>query len=179
VLEILRLDHWLFVWVLAHRVALLNSVMLAISVVGRSGLIWLAIGLTLAPTRRITLSTFLQLMLAVVLASLVTDYALKPLVARPRPFVSAPDVRVIGPRPIDKSFPSGHAATAFAGAYVLSEVVASARICWWALAALIAFSRVYLGVHYPLDVIGGSLVGCVCGWCAARLVAEAKHRPPD
>jgi undecaprenyl-diphosphatase len=179
VLEILRLDHSLLVWVLAHRVALLNSVMLAISVIGRSGLVWLTIGFALATTRHITLSGFLQLTLAIVLAFSITDYALKPLVARPRPFVSAPDIEVIGPRPIDRSFPSGHAATAFAGAYVLSEVVTSARICWWALAALIAFSRVYLGVHYPLDVIGGSLVGCVCGWSAARLVAEAKRQPHD
>jgi len=179
VLGILRLDQSLLVWVLAHRVGLLNHVMLSVSIVGRGGLVWLATGLALATTRRIKFIAFLQLMLAIVLSSLITDYALKPLVARPRPFVSAPDIEVIGPRPIDRSFPSGHAATAFAGAYVLSEVFASARICWWALAALIAFSRVYLGVHYPLDVIGGSLVGCVCGWSTARLVAELKRRPHD
>ena len=68
-----------------------------------------------------------------------------------------------------RTFPSGHAANAFAGAMVLSRLVPGVQVAWWALASAIAFSRVYLGVHHPLDVLAGAVIGAICGVVAFRV----------
>jgi len=84
---------------------------------------------------------------------------MKPLVDRHRPCASIPAIAVIDARPDDASFPSGHAGNAFAGATVLSRAMPALQPVWWTLAVLIAFSRIYVGVHYPADVIAGALAG--------------------
>ena len=57
------------------------------------------------------------------------------------------------------SFPSTHAAGAVAGAFALGRVFPELRVALWVMAALVAFARVYVGVHYPLDVFGGAVIG--------------------
>src|SRR5262249_19378101 len=149
-------------WVVTHRIAVLDPLMRGASVIGRGGIVWLAIGVALTIARRLRPRALVELGLAILLASFIANHLLKPVVARERPFVSTPGIPVIGGRPQDASFPSGHAANAFAGAYVLSRIVPSARIGWLVTAAVIAYSRVYLGVHYPVDVMAGALVGAGC-----------------
>jgi undecaprenyl-diphosphatase len=170
--QIIHLDQSARFWVITHRLGWLDGGMWILGVIGRGGLVWLVIGLTVMLIRRATPAVLFELMLAIVLASLLANHVLKPLVSRERPFVSTPEILVIGARPGDASFPSGHAANAFAGATVLARRLRAQRGVWWALAALIAYSRIYLGVHYPLDVIGGALLGYVCGVVAGR-VGEA------
>ena len=169
-LDMLHLDQSARLWVVAHRAGWLDGVMWIVSVIGRGGFVWLVIGLTVTLIRRTTPGLLLELTLAIVLASLLGNHVLKPLVSRERPFVSTPEILVIGSRPGDASFPSGHAANEFAGASVLARRLSAQRLLWWALAVLIAYSRIYLGVHYPLDVIGGALLGFLCAALAARMV---------
>jgi len=137
--------------------------MWAFSAAGRGGLLWIIIPAALAAFRRLPVRALVTLALALLLASVIVEGVLKPLIGRPRPFVSDPDIPVIGSRPGDASWPSGHAANAFAGAYVLSAVAPQARVLWWVLALAIAYSRVYVGVHYPYDVIAGAAIGAACG----------------
>jgi undecaprenyl-diphosphatase len=59
---------------------------------------------------------------------------------------------------------------------VLARRLRTQRILWWALAVLIAYSRIYLGVHYPFDVIGGALLGYGCGAVAGRVVDATAFR---
>jgi undecaprenyl-diphosphatase len=168
--QMIHLDQVARLWVVAHRLAWLDGVLWIVSVIGRGGLVWLVVGLVVTLIRRTAPALLLELTLAIVLASFLADHVLKPLVVRERPFVSTPEILVIGSRPGDASFPSGHAANAFAGASVLARRLRAQRVLWWALALVIAYSRVYLGVHYPLDVIAGALLGFVCGTVAGRIV---------
>src|SRR5438094_7420663 len=169
----LTLDARLFGWVVAHRVHALDSLMWILSVVGRGGIVWLILGMLLAGARRIAPQSLAQLALAIVLASVAADRVIKPAVQRVRPFQSNPTIQVIGGHPRDWSFPSGHSANAFAGATVLTHALPPAAVVWWALACAIAFSRVYLGVHYPLDVIGGAVVGMACGLVVVTFARRA------
>jgi len=77
--------------------------------------------------------------------------------------------------PATYSFPSGHATVSFACAAVLALAVPRLRVPLYALAALIAFSRVYVGVHYPFDVLGGALLGVGIA-IALRMLAAALRR---
>jgi undecaprenyl-diphosphatase len=173
VTHLLAVDEGLRAWVVAHRVHLLDGVMWTLSAVGRGGIVWFVIG-AVAAWRRRRWSDFVTLSLAVLLAWLLADVVLKPAIGRERPFVRAPGAHVIGGKPHDASFPSGHAANAFAAARVLSVTVPGAWVVWWSLAIATGYSRVYLGVHYPLDVVAGAGIG----FASAALVLAGRRSMP-
>jgi undecaprenyl-diphosphatase len=119
--------------------------------------------------------------LAVFLATGISDYVLKPIIHRPRPFLVVSGPAVIGHAPHDSSFPSGHAAAAVAGALTLARASPTGQFAWWLLAAGIAYSRVYLGVHYPSDVAGSVAIGAICGAlviAAIKRIQVPKHQAP-
>ena len=97
-------------------------------------------------------------------------FALKAPIPRERPRVHA-----LVPRPHDHAFPSGHAATSFACATILAAAAPRLRVPLFVLAALIAWSRVYVGVHYPLDVVAGAALGLLVA-TALRLLPAALRR---
>lgn len=101
---------------------------------------------------------------ALLIDVLICNVLLKPLVARIRPYEIRPYMELIISRPHDFSFPSGHAAASFA---VVSALYLCKNKMWipgLVLAALIGFSRLYLYVHYPTDVLAGVLIGCLAGY---------------
>jgi undecaprenyl-diphosphatase len=99
---------------------------------------------------------------------------LRQAIGRERPSVRYPEPEPLVHVPTTGSFPSGHAATSFACAALLAWLTPLPKVPLFVLAALIAFSRVYVGVHYPLDVIGGAVLGLAVA-TALRLLAEARR----
>jgi undecaprenyl-diphosphatase len=177
----LALDHLLRSWIVGHRMSPLDSVMWGLSAAGRGGLLWVVIAMVLAAFQRLPVRALISLALAMLLAAVAVDCVLKPLIGRQRPFVTAPGIPVIGDRPGDASWPSGHTANGFAAAYVLSAVAPQARALWWVLAFGIAYSRVYVGVHYPYDVIAGAAIGAACAamvmkWTAVSRIGRSLKR---
>ena len=159
---LLAKDELLRSWVTSWRHPFLNSFALFITHLGEWGLIWLVLGILLLSLHSKLGSGLWRMSLALCLTALVSNVFLKPVVARPRPFAVIEKLEVLGQRPKTFSFPSGHASEAFAGAYALTQLYRRARWPSFTLASLIALSRVYIGVHYPLDIIFGSLIGLGC-----------------
>jgi undecaprenyl-diphosphatase len=101
---------------------------------------------------------------------------LKALFDRPRPPLRYAEPKALVHVPHDASFPSGHAATSFAAATMLSFAFPRFAPFLYVLAAAVAFSRVYVGVHYPLDVLGGALLGALLA-VGLRLLVSRRARP--
>lgn len=151
------IDASLFHWVIAHRSSLLNQTMVILSHGG--ALVWAVSAVLLGLVFRGRRPGIFQAALAIGLAALLADFAAKPVIARHRPFVSYTGFELTANPQRSGSFPSTHAAGAFAGAFALSRVFPELRGVLWIAASLVAFARVYVGVHYPLDVIGGAVIG--------------------
>lgn len=149
----------------------MDKVMMFFSFLGDNGGIWIVIALLLLIDRR-TRRIGLTMGLAMLLVFLAGNLGLKPLLARPRPITADPSVRVLVPYPPGDpySFPSGHAMNSMAAATALG----SSRRSWGGvaviLAAVICFSRLYLMLHYPTDVLGGIIVGAFGGMLAHLLI---------
>jgi len=142
-----------------------------ITSLGDSGWFWIALALALLCFRRWR-RTGATVLLALVIGALITNIALKPLVARIRPYDVIEGLSLLVKRQADLSFPSGHTCAAFAaGAVCFVRLRRPWGVCLLVLAVLIAVSRLYVGVHYPTDVLGGIVVGLFGAWAALRLVA--------
>jgi undecaprenyl-diphosphatase len=135
--------------------------------VGTHGLVWLAIALVVTLVwRRITPLALVAV--AVAAADALAGLA-KRAVGEHRPNEPDPLVTI----PHSHSFPSGHTATSFAAATVLTALVPRAAPAFFVLAAAIAYSRLYVGVHFPLDVVGGAVIGVAT---ALLLLVAARRR---
>ena len=113
--------------------------------------------------------------LSLILDFVVVNVLLKNLVARARPYQALKGLLLLVEEATDYSFPSGHSGACFAVASVmflcLPRKVGVPAI---GMAALIAFSRLYVGIHYPTDVLGGILIGCLTGWTAWKVLWREK-----
>jgi undecaprenyl-diphosphatase len=158
-----RLDYAAFQWLGTHHSPLLDVFMAGLSDVARGGAVWIVLAFLIAFLHRSRWPAVVHVLLAIALAFVITDHIAKPFFNRSRPFESYTDARVYGYKPTTRSFPSGHAASAIGAACALARLAPEARSIFWVLALLIAFSRVYLGVHYPADVVGGALLGLGIG----------------
>jgi undecaprenyl-diphosphatase len=119
--------------------------------------------------------TIIRAFIAAILALGVSD-VLKGVIARPRPFIAG-DALLIGDAPMDEwSLPSKHASISLS---LATNILLSRRVLGWislAAAALISYSRVYLGVHYWSDVIAGAILGAAIAFATDKVFARFEQR---
>lgn len=140
----------------------LDFIMQAVTLSGDNGYIWIALCIVLLcipKTRRIGVFTAVTLITEVIL----NDGIIKGIIARDRPFIQNSAIDTIIRQPSGYSFPSGHSASSFAAATAVYMHNKKLGIPAYIMAALIAFSRLYFYVHFPSDVIIGSLLGVLIG----------------
>lgn len=149
-----------------------DALMPAVSALADGGVCWILLAAFLL-ARKGTRGAGLLVAAALVVDAAVVNGVLKPVIARPRPELSG--VLPLVPLPADFSFPSGHTAASFAAAAAL--FFAKSRLASPALylAALIAFSRLYLGVHFPTDVAAGALIGMGAAYAARRALIKVNR----
>lgn len=152
---------------------LFNFLMPLISDIGRGDVIFIIAALSLPLLwKKERGRTFLAILAGLALTYYIISFV-KPAIGRPRPYISFPDLR---PFTTDKgfSFPSGHATQAFMAATIFAAAFRRFRAAIFSVAALVAFSRVYLGAHYLSDVMAGSVLGVL-----VALAVMAIARYPD
>lgn len=155
------MDAQILLWIQNNlRVQALNPVMVGITLLGSGGAVWIAILLILLlrkNTRRYGAVGVVSLGVATAIY-----FVLNRIVRRTRPFLAVKGLTMLGSKPLNYSFPSGHTTSAFAVAVVVFLCLPRKfGIPALILAALIAFSRLYIGVHYPTDVLTGFLIGTI------------------
>jgi undecaprenyl-diphosphatase len=167
------LDRSAVEWMSSLHWPVVTPVMKGLTYAGAAGLVWIVLGAVAAAWLRRPL-VVVAVILAIEAASFA-DGVLKRTIDRARPFVGDPRVHPSIALPHDPSMPSGHAMNAFAGAVLLVAVMPRARWPLLALAVLIGLSRVYLGVHFPSDVIAGAILGAAIGAAAAWLLRRGER----
>ena len=157
----------------------LDFIMITFSRLGNNGFIWCLITVILLIFPK-TRKSGLICAVALLLSLLFCNAILKNLIARPRPYDVLDWLSPLMPPLPDYSFPSGHASASFAAATALffSDIRRPQVIAVFVLATLISLSRIYVGMHYPSDVLGGLITGMLCGYLAhsIQMYAEKSKR---
>lgn len=154
---------------------LLDKIMPFISKLGNMGMIWIIISIIFIVSKKYRKAGILAIC-SLLITSLLGEALLKNIIARPRPFVGMPNIELLIPKPSSYSFPSGHAASSFAVVGAFAKIIDNKRIIipLVLLACAIAFSRLYLMVHYPSDILGGIVLGLISANIAYKYCIK-KH----
>lgn len=153
----------------------LDEVMKGITFLGESGWFWILVAVLLfcqKRTRKIGLAVALSLAVGLLLGNII----LKPLIARQRPCWLDGSIPLLIASPRDFSFPSGHTLASFEGAVSIFLYRRDWGLWALALAVLIAFSRLYLFVHFPTDVLAGAVLGTAIAQGVHRLLKRTEKR---
>ena len=141
---------------------LLNALFYSLTVAFNGGAFWyIMLAWRALRDRRKTGQFIREIALPLTITTALVEFPIKAYFRRRRPFITIIQAIVIGKKPGTWSFPSGHSASAFAGAWLFNRNFPKRWGFRYVLASLVAFSRIYLGDHYPGDVASGSLLGLV------------------
>jgi len=152
---------------------LLNALFYGLTLIFQGGAAWyVMMGIAVLRKRRMARQVVREVALPLLLSSFLVELPIKTYFKRKRPFISIIQAIVIGRKPGTWSFPSGHSAAAFGGAWLLNNKFPRFWGLRYLVAGMVAFSRIYLGDHYPGDVASGSLLGMLFAMFFRRLLRK-------
>ena len=167
--SLFQIDGHLLVAIQGLHMSWLDPIVSVYTRRGDAGILWIALSLLMLiwkPTRRAGALA----LCAMILGLLVTNITIKPLVERARPWLDWPIVPLVAEKD-PNSFPSGHTCAAFAAGMSWTRTLPWrwGRIAAVVFAVCMGLSRLYVGVHYPTDVLVGAVIGALCAWVAWKL----------
>lgn len=167
--SLLQMDGQLLAAIQGLRMSWLDPIVSLYTKLGDAGILWIVLSLLMLfwkPTRRAGALA----LCAMILGLVVTNLTIKPLVERARPWLDWPIVPLVTEKD-PNSFPSGHTCAAFAAgmSWVRALPWRWGRIAAVVLAVCMGLSRLYVGVHYPTDVLVGAVIGALCAWAVWKL----------
>lgn len=175
------IDDTIVLWVRTHmRSEFLDGIMTWISKLGNGGILWISIGimlLLLSIKKGKNLRKWgLLLLISLGLTAILGNLILKPFIGRIRPYEQLAFPIIIN-QLNDFSFPSGHTSAAFAAAWICYAMNKKWGILMLVFAVVMAFSRLYLGVHYPTDLLAGAVLGTIVSFIVLQCfqVLEQKR----
>lgn len=154
----------------------LDFIMPIITSLGNGGTVWICVAIFMLCSKKYKKYGFI---LGVTLACgyIFGDLIIKPIVQRVRPFNVNETIQILIARPLSYSFPSGHSLNSFSSATIIFKAKKKWGIAAFTLASLIAFSRMYLYVHYPSDVLSGIIIGICIALVVYRFMnAKLKNK---
>ena len=155
------------------RCGFMDAIMVFFTTLGEWGAVWIALGVALLffkKYRRLGVTILLGLVIGLV----TVNFGIKNIVARPRPCAINSAIELIIPFPSEYSFPSGHTVSSFGAATSVFLNNRKMGAFALALAALIAFSRLYLYVHFPTDVLGGVAIGVAISFLSTYIMKKPQ-----
>lgn len=165
---LLHIDGGILLWLQdVVRNGILDPIFMVYTKLGDAGLLWIALSLLMLCFPKTRKAGFVSLV-AMLLGLLCTNVVLKHLVGRTRPWLVVEGLTALVAEHDPNSFPSGHTCAAFAAASAWCRTLPRRwmKIVAVVMAALMGFSRLYVGVHFPTDVLAGMVVGLFCGQLA-------------
>lgn len=149
--------------------SLMDRFMVLFTTLGNEGIIYYIL-LVLLLLNKKTRKLGVILGISMLLNHILSNITLKPLFARTRPFDVNTGVEIIIKKPSSYSFPSGHTAQAFTTAFAFLFAKSKLTKLMFVFACIMAFTRLYLYVHYPTDILGGLLCGLISGYIGYKIV---------
>jgi len=143
---------------------LLDKIMVFITKLGDAGIIWIALAIVLLFIKK-TRKCGILMLISLILGLILGNVLLKNLIQRPRPCWIDNNILLLIPNPVDYSFPSGHTLASFEAAIMIFLHNKKWGVPAIILAILIAFSRMYLFVHFPTDILAGAILGIAISIC--------------
>ncbi|MDD6212548.1 MAG: phosphatase PAP2 family protein [Clostridiales bacterium] len=170
-------EEMVLLWIQENlRNEILTPIMKFITSLGNGGMIWIlltVILLIIPKTRRIGCMSAA----ALICSLLINNLLLKNLVARVRPYELIQNLTLLTSPAHDYSFPSGHTGSSLAAGWVMfRELPKKYGLFFLILALVIAFSRLYVGIHFPTDVLAGLLTGLLCGELGRQWILQIEKR---
>jgi undecaprenyl-diphosphatase len=156
---------------------LLNTLFYGITLAFNGGAAWyIMLGIAALRNRRSTGAILREMAIPLTITTALVEFPIKAYFRRRRPFITIIQAIVIGKKPGTWSFPSGHSASAFGGAWLLNRKFPRLWGLRYIVASMVAFSRVYLGDHYPGDVASGSLLGLLFAMLFRRFLRSRQQK---